>query len=91
MIIQVNSWEGGAIPLTGGRRLSKMRQVEHWVSAEDEANEANRQSASLAALAVLLALIIVSLVLVRTLRSDAALQDCIMSGRTNCSLGLTIP
>ncbi len=68
-----------------------MRRVEHWVSAEDEQTGADRQTASLAALAVLLLLVIVSLVLVRTLRSDAAMQDCVMSGRTNCVPAITLP
>ena len=66
-----------------------MRRVEHWVSAEDEKTGADRQTASLAALAVILALIIVSLLLVRTLRSEALLEDCLLSGRINCTAGVT--
>ena len=66
-----------------------MRRVEHWVSAEDEKTGADRQTASLAALAVILALIIVSLVLVRTLRAEALLEDCLMSGRIGCIQAVT--
>ncbi len=61
-----------------------MRRAEHWVTPEDEQAGANRQTASLAALAVVLALVIVSLLLVRELRSQAAIQDCVMSGSTTC-------
>ena len=51
---------------------------------EDEQTGANRQTSSLAALAVVLFLVIVSLALIRELRSQAAVQDCVMSGGTNC-------
>lgn len=66
-----------------------MRRVEHWVSAEDEKTGADRQTASLAALAVILALIIVSLMLVRTLWSEALLEDCLLSGRISCTTVVT--
>ena len=61
-----------------------MRRAGHWVTPEDEQAGANRQTASLAALAVVLMLIVVSLLLVRELRSQAEIQDCVMSGSTNC-------
>ena len=62
-----------------------MRRAEHWVTPEDEQVGANRQTTSLAALAVVLALVIVSLLLVRELRSQAAIQDCLMSGSLTCA------
>ncbi len=63
-----------------------MRRVEQWSAAEDEQAGANRQTSSLAALAVVLAIVIVSLFLVRELRSQGAVDDCMMSGRSNCAL-----
>ena len=68
---------------------AKMRRVEHWISAEDEKTGADRQTASLAALAVVLVLIIVSLMLVRTLRAEASLEDCLLSGRIGCTAIVT--
>jgi hypothetical protein len=50
---------------------------------EDEA-VANRQFSSLLAIAVVLVLLIMSLFLVQRLHSTTAVEDCIMSGRTNC-------
>ena len=78
---------------TGARRQSgldpapiqKMRHVDRWIDLEDDQKGADRQTASLAALAVVLVLVIVSLMLVRVLRHDAAVQDCIISGRTDCA------
>jgi hypothetical protein len=49
----------------------------------DEAG-ANRQTSSLAGLAVTLALIVACLFLIRQLHHKAAVEDCLMSGRTNC-------
>jgi hypothetical protein len=53
--------------------------------AEPDQQAANRQSASLAALAVTLFLVVVSLYLVEQLRAQAALQDCVLSGRIACT------
>ena len=63
-----------------------MRRVEPWSAAEDEQAGADRQTSSLAALAVVLAIVIVSLLLVRELRSQGAVEDCIMSGRSDCAI-----
>ena len=62
-----------------------MRHIHPWIDVEDDQKGADRQTASLAALAVVLVLVIVSLMLGRVLRHDAALQDCIISGRTDCA------
>jgi hypothetical protein len=53
-----------------------------WLHESDE--EADRQTASLAAVAVTLFLIVLGLFLVRELRAKAVLEDCLLSGRTNC-------
>ncbi len=62
-----------------------MRQARHWVHHEDDQAGANRQTASLAALAAMLLLVVVCLVLVRELRVKAQIEDCLLTGRTNCT------
>jgi hypothetical protein len=54
--------------------------------AEPADQAANRQTASLAALAVTLLLIVVSLFLVDRLRAEAAFEDCVLSGRSACTV-----
>jgi hypothetical protein len=44
-----------------------------------------RRSAALIGLIVILALAIAGVWLVRELRQKSALEDCLMSGRTNCA------
>ncbi len=58
---------------------------------ESEEAEANRQTASLAGLAVVLLLLVVCLMLVHTLRHEAKMEDCLMSGRTNCNEICSLP
>lgn len=48
-----------------------------------EADE--RRTAALMGLIVILSLAIVGVVLVRQLRKESQLEDCLMSGRTNCA------
>lgn len=50
---------------------------------QEEQNQGRRRS--LIALAVVVALFVVSWVLVRELYQSEKLQDCLMSGRTNCA------
>ena len=52
--------------------------------SEEEAG-ADRRTAALAGLAIILALALAALLLVRELRKESALEDCLMSGRTNCA------
>jgi hypothetical protein len=65
--------------MTGG-----MSPFDHtrWFEERDE--EADRQTASLAAVAVTLFLIVLGLFLVQELHSKSVLEDCLLSGRTNC-------
>ncbi len=56
----------------------------HWVDERQE--EADRQTASLGAVAITLLLIIIGLFLVRELHAKAALEDCLLAGRTNCQM-----
>lgn len=50
--------------------------------AETEPDSRRR---ALIGLGVVAALVVVGLLLARELRSTAQLQDCVMSGRTNCA------
>ncbi len=62
-----------------------MRPHSPWlIDAEDE-EAANRQTASLGAVAVVLALLVLGLFLVHALQTKAAVEDCLLSGRTNCN------
>jgi hypothetical protein len=55
-------------------------QSEH---GDDEADQC--RSAALIGLIIVLALAIAGVVLVRELRERSRLEDCLMSGRTNCA------
>jgi hypothetical protein len=50
---------------------------------ESEAEQ--RRSAALIGLIIVLALAVAGIVLFRELRKNAQLEDCLMSGRTNCA------
>ncbi len=51
---------------------------------EDTQGAANRRTRSLAGLAATLGLVVASLYLVGALRQAAAVQDCVLSGRSGC-------
>jgi hypothetical protein len=57
------------------------------VTEENDGNSANpkRRRAALAGLIFLLALVLAGLYLAHELRGVSQLQDCVMSGRTNCA------
>lgn len=55
-----------------------------WLDEDQE--EADRQTASLAGLAVAIFLVVISLYVVHQLALKTALEDCLLSGRTNCDL-----
>ncbi len=46
----------------------------------------DRQTASLAGLAVSLGIVVVCLFLAKQLHNKGVLEDCLLSGRTNCDL-----
>ncbi len=54
--------------------------------SEDPRQAAERRTNSLAALAATLCLIVAGLYLVHRLRAEAALQDCVLSGRSGCMM-----
>jgi hypothetical protein len=62
--------------------------------ARDESppeNDANRQTASLSGLAVALLLIVAGLLVVRALRVEARLEDCLLAGRLVCAAAALPP
>ena len=75
-----------------GRRVANfMRHTERWTDDEGEEAGANRQTASLAGLALILLLVVLGLGLTHVLRHKAAVEDCLMAGRTNCAALLEQP
>jgi hypothetical protein len=68
--------------------MSHVRKL--WFGAEEESEadlrEANRQTASLGGMAIALFLVVVGLFLIRHLHAEVVLEDCLMSGQTNCSV-----
>lgn len=59
-------------------------QIQPAMLAEDDEQAANRQTASLAGAAITLLLLVIGLFLVQELHAKAMVEDCLMSGRTNC-------
>ncbi len=53
-------------------------------TGDDDQEEADRQTASLAGLAVALLLVVVGLFLIHQLHHKCVVEDCLLSGRTNC-------
>ena len=52
---------------------------------DDDREADDRRTAALMGLAVVLALAVAGIVLVRDLGEESKLEDCLMSGRTNCA------
>ncbi len=62
-----------------------MHQQPTWIEQEQEAEEtANRQTASLAGVVITLVLLVIGVFLVRELHAKAAIEDCLLAGRSNC-------
>lgn len=55
-----------------------------WSEEQERQRDEDRQTASLAAVAVTLLLLIIGLHLVHELHKTSEIEDCLMSGRTNC-------
>ena len=64
---------------------------QHCRRGEDDEAGTHRQTLSLAGLAVSLFLVVVSLGLIHVLRDKAALEDCLLSGRSYCGRGWSWP
>jgi hypothetical protein len=54
-------------------------------STDGDDRGSDRRSAALIGLIIILALAIAGVVLVRELRERSRLEDCLLSGRTNCA------
>lgn len=67
------------------------QDVQYAEAAADDEADANRQTASLAGVAVTLLLLVVGLFLIRELHAASAVEDCLMSGRSNCDVELSGP
>ncbi len=50
----------------------------------DEDRAENRQTTSLFGIVIILLLLVVGLFLVQQLRASGVIEDCLLSGRTNC-------
>ena len=57
-----------------------------WLLDQDDDEAANRQTASLGGVAITLLLLVVGVFLVHELHAKATVEDCLMTGRTNCDL-----
>jgi uncharacterized membrane protein len=60
-------------------------------SRHDDQEAADRRTMSLAGLAVALCVVVLSLFVLRQLTAKTAVEDCLMSGRTNCDVVLARP
>lgn len=61
-----------------------MRQNDRVLDEIEDQVAADRQTASLAGVAVTLLLLVVGLFLVHELHNKAMIEDCLLSGRSNC-------
>jgi hypothetical protein len=52
---------------------------------EEDRESDDRRTAALMGLAIVLSLAVAGVVLVRDLGQEAKLEDCLLSGRTNCA------
>jgi hypothetical protein len=57
---------------------------DHWLEDGAADKTAERQTAGLASIAIILVLLIGGLFLVRQLRTETLIEDCLMAGRQNC-------
>ena len=61
-----------------------MRQSDHLLDEFEDQEAADRQTASLAGVAITLLLLVIGLFLVHALHNKAMVEDCLLSGRSNC-------
>jgi hypothetical protein len=70
------------------REATRQHRAPHrrlWADPLDDDAAEDRRTASLAGIAVSLLLIVVGLFLIQHLRATVRIEDCLLSGRTNCS------
>jgi uncharacterized membrane protein len=63
-----------------------MTRIYRLILSDDDHADADRQSASLAGMAVTLLIVVVCLFLLKELHNKGAIEDCMLSGRTNCDV-----
>jgi hypothetical protein len=61
-----------------------MTRIYRLILSDQDHEDADRQSASLAGMAVTLLIVVVCLFLLRELHNKAAIEDCLLAGRSNC-------
>ena len=66
-----------------------MHQNHRLLDEVEDLEAADRQTASFAGVAITLLLLVVGLFLVRELHAKSMVEDCLMSGRTNCDVVLS--
>ena len=66
-----------------------MHQNDHVLDEIEDREAADRQTASLAGVAITLLLLVVGLFLVHELHNKAMIEDCLLSGRSNCDAVLS--
>jgi hypothetical protein len=78
-MLRSNALERSMLPMEGA-----LYGHHHWPEDGSTEEAAERQTASLAAVVVILVLLIGGLFLVQQLRTSAQIEDCLLSGRSNC-------
>jgi hypothetical protein len=63
-----------------------MHQDDRLLDEVEDEEAADRQTESLAGVAITLLLLVLGLFLVRELHAKAVIEDCLMSGRSNCDI-----
>ena len=66
-----------------------MHQNDHVLDDIEDQAAADRQTASLAGVAITLLLLVAGLFLVHVLHNKAMIEDCLLSGRSNCDAVLS--
>jgi hypothetical protein len=57
-----------------------------WYDPLEDQDTADRQTASLGGVAIALLLIVVGLFLIQELHAKVQIEDCLLSGRSNCGV-----
>jgi uncharacterized membrane protein len=65
-----------------------MTKSYRFVFRDEDREGADRQTASLAGLAITLLIVVACLFLMRELHHKSAVEDCLLSGRSNCDVVL---
>ena len=77
--------KGALIAASAALAMLGREGLMEYRSRDGDEDADQRRSAALIGLIIILALAIAGVVLVRELRERSRLEDCLMSGRTNCA------